>query len=175
MERPNLVFDPNNLYALIIGINDYPLRQTWRSLNGAVADANNFKDYLTSPAHLNVPEDHVCVMLNSKRRDIISAFRELKEGRLHTGGGTKEIDLPHLSAFVLFYAGHGGRTAIPDSNEWNDYHTPDNGVEQLVPSDIGMRDESGEEIQGIPDRTIAAVLKGLVENIGDNVVSLAAE
>lgn len=81
----------------------------------------------------------------------------------------KIITIPNGSAFVMFFAGHGGRTAIP--KEWAHYFTSDGQVEQLLPSDIGQLDpHSRSVVQGIPDRTIAAVLKGLIDEIGDNIV-----
>ena len=166
-------FDPNNLYALIIGINKYSGAY---SLKGAVPDAKNFNNFLSNE---RVPVDHRSIMLDSTRGELISAFAQLKEGKLRINK-YKSIKVPQGCAFVLFYAGHGGRTAIP--KEWN-YHTPDGKVEHLVPSDIGRpigskfskfigRSSGSKVIQGIPDRTIAAVLAGLIERIGDNVVSV---
>ena len=157
-------FNPDSLYALIIGINEY--LDEYPSLRGAKPDAIKFNLFLSEK--LAVPECHRSIMLNSTRDEIIFAFTQLKEGRLRINEH-ESIEIPKGSAFVLYYAGHGGRTAIP--KEWTDYRTADGQVEQLVPSDIGQC-RGSDSIQGIPDRTVAAVLKGLMERIGDNVVSV---
>ena len=163
-------FKPDNLYALVIGINDYPDpdNQGWHSLKGAIADAESFKGFLIDT--LKVPKKNVRFMLDAHRHNIVSTLESLKGGKLLLNSG-RTLLIPEGSAFVLFYAGHGGQTKIPATWKQADYTTADDMVEVLVPSDIGTVKTSGQKVVGIPDRLVSAVVKGLTEEIGDNVVS----
>jgi hypothetical protein len=154
--------DPTQLYALIIGNNKYPNFP----LTGAIADARNFFNFLIE---LEVPSKHIRFMEDSKREDMVAALAALRKGKLVDS--TDGLQVPKDSAFVLFYAGHGGRVPIPDSWKKAGYHTADDKVELLVPTDISESDGDDDTIKGIPDRFVAGVLKGLVNEIGDNVVS----
>jgi hypothetical protein len=159
---------PGTIYALVIGINKYPADRDWHSLSGAVADAEDFKSFLVDT--LKVPSCNIGIMRNAGRRDIIDAIAKLKEGKLLVEPG-KAVTIQPGSAFIFFYAGHGGRTSIPETWKKAGYVTTDGQVEQLIPSDIGAKDKSGHEVVGIPDRLISAVLKSLIDKIGDNIVS----
>jgi hypothetical protein len=112
-----------------------------------------------------VPKNNVRFMQDANRRDMDGVLKALKEGK-PLMESIEPVKIPRDSAFVLFYAGHGGRVPIPSSWEKAGYRTADGKVEVLVPSDIGKPDEHGKPITGIPDRVIAAVLKGLVHEIG---------
>jgi hypothetical protein len=158
--------DPTKLYALIIGNNEYS-KYPKSSLTGAVADARNFCNFLIE---IKVPTNHIRLIENAKYKDMNDALAILKKGQLQTDSGELVL-IPKGSAFVLFYAGHGGRVPIPDSWKKAGYHTADDKVELLVPTDISESDGDDDTIKGIPDRFVAGVLKGLVNEIGDNVVS----
>jgi hypothetical protein len=60
---------------------------------------------------------------------------------------------------------------MPDSWKSAGYRTADDKVQLLVPADISEGDEDDDTIKGIPDRFVAGALRGLVNEIGDNVVS----
>jgi hypothetical protein len=159
---------PETIYALIIGINQYPADRGWHSLDGAVADAEDFKSFLIDT--LKVSSRNIRFMRDACRCDIIDAMAKLKEGKLLMKSG-EAVTIQPESAFILFYAGHGGRTSIPETWKKAGYVTTDGQVEQLVPSDIGAKDRSDHEVVGIPDRLISAVLTSLIDKIGDNIVS----
>lgn len=165
--QPPPLHEPS-IYALVIGINKYPADRGWHSLHGAVADAEDFNSFLIDT--LKVPSSNIRFMRDAGRSDIIDAIAKLKEGKLLMKSGDAVTIQPE-SAFILFYAGHGGRTPIPETWKKAGYLTTDGQVEQLVPSDIGAKDKSDHKVVGIPDRLISAVLKSLIDKIGDNIVS----
>lgn len=68
-------------------------------------------------------------------------------------------------AIILFYAGHGSRVKAPVG-----WAATDGFIETLCPHDERMKDDEGEEIYGIPDRTINLILRDLAAKKGDNIV-----
>ena len=108
-------------------------------------------------------------MLDAHRHNTVSTLESLKGGKLLLNSG-HTLPILNGSAFVLFYAGHGGQTKIPNTWKQAGYTTANDMVEVLVPSDIGTVNTSGQKVVSIPDRLISTVVKGLTERIGDNVV-----
>lgn len=84
-----------NMYALVVGIDEYP--DPVRTLEGCVNDANAFANVLTT--QYKVPASQVMTLLNAQatRAAVIQGFRE------HLGQA-KTDDIA-----VFFYAGHGSQ------------------------------------------------------------------
>ena len=123
-----------------------------------------------SSSTLKVSSRNIRLMRDACRRDIIDAIAKLKEGKLLMKSG-EAITIQPESAFIFFYTGHGGRTSIPETWKKADYVTTDGKVKQLIPSDIDAKDKfGGHEVVGIPDRLISAVLRSLIDKMGDNIV-----
>jgi hypothetical protein len=145
------------LYAIIIGINDYP---KLNPLRGAVADADDMALFLTSD--LGVPSDHIVNLRNdaASRKEIIRAFRALqKDPRIKQG-----------DPILIFYAGHGGLDYA--SEGWKAMHGT-NEVQVIFPFDYGVEvPGSSGPVNCIPDKTIAALLNELAAAKGNNIVSI---
>lgn len=114
------------------------------------------KCYLTDT--LKVPADQIRVLRNGEatRSAIIKDFTELQnDPRIRQG-----------DPIVIFYAGHGGETTAPPG-----WESEGNKTQYILPCDIKTKDNSGSDIHGIPDRTLASLLNGLAKAKGDNIVS----
>ncbi|KAF8607155.1 hypothetical protein BDV93DRAFT_520049 [Ceratobasidium sp. AG-I] len=144
----------SKLFAVIIGINKY---SKISSLTGAVADANEVSDFLTTD--LKVPDSHIINLRNesASREAIIQALQSFKDDlRIHKG-----------DPILIFYAGHGGLKKA--SQEWKDKHSSDE-MQVIFPSDYNTEiPGSTEVVNCIPDRTIAALLNELAAAKGDNI------
>ncbi|KAF8594393.1 hypothetical protein BDV93DRAFT_502052 [Ceratobasidium sp. AG-I] len=140
------------LWGVVIGIDKYQAEE-YKSLNGAVADANDMAKYLQE---LIVPEEHINVLLNSEatRAGIIGAIQALSENPL-----IKEQD-----PIVIFFAGHGCALKRPA-----DWAIGDSHIQGIVPYDTNTRGPDGELICAIPDYTINALLGQLASVKGDNI------
>ncbi|KAF9527415.1 caspase domain-containing protein [Crepidotus variabilis] len=149
------------ILALVVGINEYP-QTRYPSLRGAVRDADAFEDYLMH--HLNVPASNITSLRNGQatRRGILAGFESLLNDRKYARGEC---------AVVIFYAGHGAQTNIPE--EWGNWSTATGRIEQLCPCDIGTKAQTDkgeeEEVDGIPDRTISALLNKIAKAKGSNI------
>ncbi|PSR90697.1 hypothetical protein PHLCEN_2v4846 [Hermanssonia centrifuga] len=145
---PSKSQDFNNLFALLIGINDYTFEGS--KLQEAVDDANNVKEYLTGT--LDVPLRNIRVLLDQEasRADIIKEIRNLKVNN----------DIAKDDPILIYFAGHG--TTAP--YEGSGHHT----VELILPCDYG-KDENGRIVNGILDLTVSALLAELAETKGNNI------
>ncbi|CAA7268645.1 unnamed protein product [Cyclocybe aegerita] len=141
------------ILSMVIG-NDKYLSDKYTNLNGAVADANHFESYLRG---LGTTIIDIISLRNASRWDILNGFRSLQNNYPNW----KED-----AAIIVFYAGHGARTAKP--KEWVDWETSTGEVEMLCPSDIGMLD-GPSVVEGIYDRTISALLNQLAAAMGPNI------
>ncbi|KAB5591938.1 hypothetical protein CTheo_4616 [Ceratobasidium theobromae] len=127
------------LYALIIGINDYPVL---KPLRGAVADADQMSSFLNSD--LKVPLDHIINLRNhaASREAILRTFRRLQaDPRIKKG-----------DPVVIYFAGHGGSTNAPEG--WRTLFG--------VPGSAGP-------VNCITDQEIAKLLNDLAAAKGDNI------
>ncbi|CAE6457555.1 unnamed protein product [Rhizoctonia solani] len=144
------------LHALIIGINAYP---NLSNLGGAVADADEVANFLTSESGLRVPPSQIINLRDTTgtRQKIIDSFRLLQE--------TPSIN--RGDPILIYYAGHGGMRVATE--EWvNEGGAHE--VQVIFPYDYDVKvDVSSDPIQPIPDRTIAALLNELSEAKGDNI------
>ncbi|MCC6457497.1 MAG: caspase family protein [Caldilineaceae bacterium] len=131
----------SEIYALLIGIDFYfghtlPDGSFYPSLGGCVRDIRHVETYLTDPARLNLPHDHLLMLTSSDNRgaappepaeqwptyeNIVAKFKELT-AKAEPG-----------DQLYIHYSGHGGRatTLYPDLKS-------ETGVDEaLVPLDIG--------------------------------------
>jgi caspase domain-containing protein len=92
---------PDNDYALVIGIDDYP---EFRSLRGASADAQAFSDWLKSESGGRVPEANIKRLLSKSmpveplQHDVDNVLSALLEAVRRAGRGRR---------IYLFFSGHG--------------------------------------------------------------------
>lgn len=124
-----------------------------------MSDADKFEDFLIDK--LNVPQSQINNLRDevATRAAIIEAFEMLRvDPRI----------MKDEAAIIIYYAGHGARVDKPQ--EWSDWASIDEQIEQMCPSDMGVKVDD-EEIVGIPDRTISVLLNHLSELKGDNIVS----
>lgn len=146
---------------MVIGINKYPYKHVNR-LNGAVADADRFEDYLKGPlAKLSRQKPKIISLRNATRQEILRGFVSLQ---------TDYKDLKDNVVIIIFYAGHGARTKKP--KEWTDWQTNNDEIEMMCPSDIGKVEGNSAPVEGIYDRTISALLNKLSKEMGPNIVRL---
>ncbi|KAF8875734.1 caspase domain-containing protein [Gymnopilus junonius] len=136
------------LFALIIGINRYKVKQ-FSTLHGAEPDALAFRSYLENDLH--VPADQIKVLLNehATRSNIVAALE---------GMATNPLILTD-DPIVIFYAGHGTELA--------EGVNPGVKIQMLVPYDFSS--EPGEEIATITDRQIERLIGSIAAQKGDNI------
>jgi hypothetical protein len=143
------------IFALIIGNNEYTTYM--KSLLYAVADADAIEDFLQKRMAL-LPSNTISLR-NATRQQILEGFLDL-EG---ITDGSKD------PCIVIFYAGHGAQGRPP--KQWKEYVTGYNVIELLCPSDIGCEGKDGKVVEGIPDKWVGDLLKGLASKRGNNIVS----
>ena len=148
----------NTIYALVIGINFYPASPEYRKLHAAVADADAFEAFLVN--QLKVLPENIISLRDGEatRKGILDAFRTLETNSAAT------VD----PCIIIYYAGHGARSPRPE--EWKEYVTDTEWIEQLCPSDLGALVGS-HVVEGIADRVICGLLNSLAAERGNNIVS----
>ena len=147
------------LFALLIGINGYK-SESLAKLRGSTTDAAEFAEYLKD--HLAVPASHVRLLLDEQasRSAIIDAFVSIRDDpRIKQG-----------DAIFVFYAGHGGEAEAPTGWEAGGKGAK---IQMLMPQNFST--EPGNEVTGIPDYTVAALLNQIAKEKGDNIVCLYTE
>ncbi|TFK52885.1 hypothetical protein OE88DRAFT_1733873 [Heliocybe sulcata] len=144
-------------FALIIGINFYAYTNVINTnLAGAVPDAKAIRNYIMTV--LGVPDSQIEFLsdMQATRAAIVQGIDGFR-----TNPRIKQGD-----SIFIYYAGHGALSPAPDDWIVND---PERKVQFVLPHDVGGKDEHGEEIFGIPDRTIGALLEGIAKEKGDNI------
>lgn len=141
-----------NLHALIIGIDDYSFPRTgfW-PLKSAVADANNFRDWVVN--ELGVPPSRIRDLRNegATRQAIIKGLQDLA-----TKATIKQGD-----PILIYYAGHGSEASAPAEWHWD---SPNGKIQMIIPWDHKPAD-----VHGIPDRTLGQLLTDIADKKGDNI------
>ncbi|PBK84519.1 hypothetical protein ARMGADRAFT_1018470 [Armillaria gallica] len=151
-----------DMYALIIGINDYSPVNGVRRLHGAVPDSDEFEAFLRDI--LKIPSGNIKCLRNKQatRLAIIEAVTALKDEKLIVKDKT---------AVVIHYAGHGAKATTPDA--WKNWNAPDDLVELLCPFDTTIEVQPSRLPsalnRAIPDRTISYLLWELEKAKGDNI------
>ncbi|RXW16987.1 hypothetical protein EST38_g8865 [Candolleomyces aberdarensis] len=146
----------NTIYALVIGINVYPASPEYTNLRAAVADADAIEEFLVD--QLKVLPENIISLRDGEatRQGILDAFRTLETNTAAT------VD----PCIIIYYAGHGASSPRPE--EWEDWATDREWIEQLCPSDLGAL-VGGQVVQGLPDRVICGLLNSLAEKRGNNI------
>jgi hypothetical protein len=151
-------FEPRSrLFGLIIGINKYQ-SDGILNLQGCKTDGQSIIDLLSQKFHIR--SSHFLCLADEKatRSAIIDGFqRHLIENK----------NIEHGDIMIIYYAGHGSRATAP-----NGWVADENKVETICPHDERTLDCNGEEIFGIPDRTISGLLRKLCKFKGDKVVRM---
>jgi hypothetical protein len=145
----------SRLFALIIGIDYYTEETGFDMLKGAVRDANRIRDWLISD--FKVPPSHIQDLRDkaATREAIIQALKGLStDSKIRRG-----------DPILIYYAGHGTEAPAPKRWRWN---APN--IQMIVPWDFKHTEGPDRLIQGIPDRTLGALLTKLADEKGDNIV-----
>jgi hypothetical protein len=118
-----------------------------------VNDADSVEEYLKED--LSVPPSHIRSLRDeaATRAAIIQGFMDLRS----------DERIKHGDPILIFYAGHGAETDVNDGKGEEGEK-----IQMIVPCDYGEGEGGGD---GIPDRTINALLEGLAREKGDNIVS----
>ncbi|KAF8810548.1 hypothetical protein BYT27DRAFT_7134857 [Phlegmacium glaucopus] len=140
----------NRLFALIIGINEY-LDENIRNLKGCINDSENVCRFLTESLHANPL--HIKHLRNAEatRKGILSAFEE------HFINNKEILE---NDTIVFYFAGHGSCEAPSDNSPVGD------NMETICPYDDRVRE------RGIPDRTIASLMRRLASIKGNNITTI---
>jgi uncharacterized caspase-like protein len=141
----------DRLFGLVIGIDNY-YDKNIRNLRGCVNDSENVCRFLTESLHANPL--HIKHLRDSEatREGILSAFEE------HL---INNPEIQQNDAIVFYFAGHGSYE-IPEEN-----HLTGSKMEAICPYD----DRTGG-VRGIPDRTIACLMRRVAVLNGNNIVSV---
>ena len=128
-----------------------------RTLKGAVADAQSFKDWLE--AERGVPSDQITFLTDEKATcsAIIDALTELKS----------DTRIKRSDPIFIYYAGHGTEIKGPESWECG---RADKMIQAIVPYDCDTVTSEGQ-VGPISDRTFGALIGNIAEKKGNNIVS----
>ncbi|KAJ7926295.1 hypothetical protein B0H13DRAFT_2313620 [Mycena leptocephala] len=159
MDRLLLTLGTGDVFAIIIGIDDYI---TDRYLvQGAVNDARAFLKYLLDPRAergLEVPPQNIVLLenKNATRDHILSAFR------------SHLLDNPSIpdngeATMIFFDSGYGSRITAPGN-----LMSRDGKVAAISPVDDGTINEAGNYVYPIPDYILGWLFSELSEK-GDNI------
>ncbi|KAK0217458.1 hypothetical protein EDD85DRAFT_961868 [Armillaria nabsnona] len=142
----------NDIFALVIGIDKYQHKE-YKDLQSACGDADKFEAYLLED--LQTPKANIVSLRDGKatRSAIIDELIKMPDIRQHV--------------IIIYFAGYGAATTKP--KEWTNWETPNNEIGMLCPTDIGIVDENGHVVGGIPDRTISQLLNMSYSPGGNNI------
>jgi uncharacterized caspase-like protein len=114
-------------YALVIGINDYP---SYRGLNGAVNDANDFRKWLRDPNGGGIDSDKPdqdspkCILINSSAEPIKPLQQDVDEALDAIGTAVANSADKRGRRFYFYFSGHGLGMTYDDTAlctaRWND-------------------------------------------------------
>lgn len=120
--------DSRNRWALLIGINEYPLLKPRGQLTGCINDVEVMSQTLRQ--QFGFPEDHVTILRDSEatREGILAAM----DGLVERVGKDDVV--------VFHYSGHGSRVRRREGGGEDDFH------ETLFPHDSGRGDHPNRDI-----------------------------
>lgn len=144
----------SRLFALIIGIDDYPPECGLGTIKCAVRDADTIRNWLIN--NFNVPPSHIRDLRNkvARRKAIIQALDDL----------STNLEIEQDDPILIYYAGHGSQAQAP--KQWQ---SPSK-IQMIVPWDFNQPDGPNDVVEGIPDHTLGVLLARLAERKGNNVV-----
>ncbi|KAJ7930626.1 caspase domain-containing protein [Mycena leptocephala] len=142
-----------SVFALIVGIDKYAYDEKW-TLKECVNDANLIESFITTTF-----ATHSIHRLDNEaatRQDILHNFH------------SHLIENPNINpgdTIIFYFAGHGSRVAAPEG-----WQTNDGLIETICPYDQRALVNGVEQgVPGIPDVTIAALLRELARRRGSNI------
>jgi hypothetical protein len=143
----SLTEEGSRKWALLIGINEYPMLPRDRWLNGCVNDINAIEHVLSSEL-FGFPQAHILKLTNqgATRDGILRAFRE------HL---VENFNIQSGDVVVVYYSGHGSFVKDMHGDE------EDGLDETIVPYDSGRG--GPEDVRDITDDEIASFLEDLTE------------
>jgi hypothetical protein len=144
-------------FALIIGIDSYKAGNIW-NLHSCADDARLIRSWLVND--LNVPEDHICMLLDSQatKNNIEERFMS------HL---TNNRSIENGDAILIYFAGHG--SSLPAPEGWTETDAKRNDRAQvLCTHDYEMKAAHGR-VAGISDRSMRVMLSELSQAKGDNI------
>ncbi|KAE9391587.1 hypothetical protein BT96DRAFT_925252 [Gymnopus androsaceus JB14] len=145
----------SSLFALIIGIDEYA-DVAIPNLEGAVNDANDVRDFLTS--FLHVPTRRIKSLYN---KDATRAAIETEIQNLATSTIISKED-----PILIFFAGHGAQAKAPSS--WPSGARQK--LQMLVPHDfMSNGSDDVERGQGVLNVRLSHLLAGLASEKSDNI------
>ena len=148
-----------NLYALLVGINEYDGR--WQGLStreshipplqGCLNDIEGMQAYLQGRVDKDTFELHLCVLTNKQatRQGIIDGFRQ------HLAQAGKE------DVALFYYAGYGSQAAVPEAF-WPS--APDRMMKTLVCYDSRINDRIDGEHWDLADKELARLVAEVDKN-----------
>ena len=110
-----------HFWALIIGNDNYPSVPFAPSLGGCINDAHLVKDYLKE--YLHVPGDHIILLENARRNEMIDALYNLRDN----------ATIPFGDNILIHYSGYGSSYRFRDQGPWVGY------TGAICPIDRGCR------------------------------------
>jgi uncharacterized caspase-like protein len=138
--------------ALVVGVDEYSDHGP-NHLRGCVNDTNSFIDYLLHRFKPDNPAHCIKHLTNCEatREKVLSAFEDhlINNDRVEKG-----------APIIFYFAGHGGRQKT-NRKGWVSHQSK---VEVICPYDVKSE-------HGIPDYTLAALLRRLEYARGKNIVS----
>ncbi|KZV82917.1 hypothetical protein EXIGLDRAFT_684410, partial [Exidia glandulosa HHB12029] len=139
------------LFALIIGVDAYEHHSEINNLKGAVADADDVYDFLTTTLAVNA---RITILRNDQatRTAILNALSAMKAND----------DIKRGDPILIFYAGHGSEAPAPPG--W-----PQAKVQMLIPHNFLPTHPSAPEQRGILDVTLGRHLEELAKAKGNNI------
>lgn len=146
------------IFALVVAIDEYKSPE-FQHLTGCKNDGHRFVRFLTGV--LGVPSSQITFLANEEasQGEILRRFDQFL---------VRNADIRRDDAIVFFFAGHGSQVDAPPG-----WVTEDNKIETLCPYDVYTDGDDGEEIWGISDRRMDALMRNLAFEKGDNIVCLS--
>ncbi|KAF8810956.1 hypothetical protein BYT27DRAFT_7185209 [Phlegmacium glaucopus] len=142
----------NNLFALIIGINNY---KGISKLNGCVTDSEHVCSFLTETLRAN-PHHIIHLRDEEATRDgILSAFKKhfLENEQIQPN-----------DTIIFYFAGHG---SVEFSGKKAPSEIAGEDMETICPYDDRVAG-----VRGIPDRTLACLMRQLASIKGNNITAI---
>ncbi|TFY64200.1 hypothetical protein EVJ58_g2781 [Rhodofomes roseus] len=155
-----------DIWALIIGIDEYEDPELFRRLNGCRNDSVDVYRFLRDTLH--VPQRNI-KMLHDKvatRSEILESFEEIF---------IKNHRITQRSVALFYFAGHGARVTIPQTARTGAQKRGTDFVESICPYDEGtytfkLTQGDGFPVFGIPQRTLQRLFGDLEQEKKCNVV-----
>lgn len=122
-----MAIDPSNVYAFLVGINDYHPQSQVAPLKGCVNDVNSMEQILSE--RFGVPQSNICKLLNAAAtcKAINDDFRACLINKVNAWQAAGGVGEP--PAVLFYYSGHGSQSRDLTNTE------PDGFDETIVPYD----------------------------------------